>query len=109
MQRYQSKLPSASTHALGVLGRLMRAFPARAVAETEIVADAVQQSRPVVARKPISTSTGPQGLLTLIENWIWRQQQQERDRYLAAATDRADLEARMRVLEMREARDYRPF
>ena len=109
MQRHQSNPPSASNHAIGVLGRLMRAFPARAVADANDVVDALQQPKSAVARTPISTATGPQGVLARLEAWIWRQQQRDREAYLADATDIADLEARMRVLELRQIRNQRPF
>ncbi len=109
MQRHQSNPPSASTHAVGVLGRLMRAFPARAVAHAGDVVDALQQSKPAAVSAPVSTSTGPQGVLARLESWIWRQQQRDREAYLANATDIADLEARMRTLELRQIRNQRPF
>ena len=115
MQRHHSKLPSASSHALGVVGRLMRAFPARAVVDAGDVVDAMQH--PVApAEKAAPAAVGPQlvtprnqGLLGRLETWIWRQQQREREAYLAEATDIADLEARMRVLELRQLRHHRPF
>lgn len=109
MQRHHSNLPSASSHALGVLGRLMRAFPARAVVDVGDVVDAAQHSATPVAVGPQLLTPRHQGLLGRLESWIWRQQQRDREAYLAEATDIADLEARMRVLEMRQLRHHRPF
>ena len=109
MQRHHSNPPSASHHAIGVLGRLMRAFPARAVVDAGDVVDAMQQSAAPVAVGPQLVTPRHQGLLGRLETWIWRQQQREREAYLAEATDIADLEARMRVLELRQLRNHRPF
>ena len=109
MQRHHSNPPSESTHALGVLGRLMRAFPARAVADFDDLADATQQTQPTVANEHRTVAKPPRGLLARIESWVWRQQQRERETYLAEATDVADLEARMRVIDNRQARNQVPF
>ena len=63
MQRHHSNLPSASSHALGVLGRLMRAFPARAVVDVGDVVDAAQHSATPVAVGPQLLTPRHQGLL----------------------------------------------
>ena len=107
MQRHHRNPPSASSHAIGVLGRLMRAFPARAVADAGDIVDIVQQPSTPVAAKPHFNPAGSVGLLGWLESWIWRQQQREREAYLAEATDIADLEARMRILEIRQLRHHR--
>ena len=106
MSRHYSNTPSESTHAIGVLGRLMRAFPARAVAEVDEVVDLKPQATQPVASKPVESFSARGGLLARLESWIWRQQQREREAYLAEATDIADLEARMRVLEVRRLRNH---
>jgi len=109
MQRHHRNPPSATNHAVGVLGRLMRAFPARTVVDADVVVDAAQQSRVPVAPQPQVGISARVGLLGRLESWIWRQQQRERESYLADATDIADLEARMRVLEIRQLRNHRTF
>lgn len=38
-------------------------------------------------------------LLERLDRWFWRQQQREREAYLAKAQDLADLEARIKALE----------
>jgi len=41
-----------------------------------------------------------------LDNWFWRQQQRQREAYLAQATDIFDLEERMRRLERSGGRSY---
>lgn len=105
----QRNLPSASSHAEGVLGRLMRAFPARSMAEVDEVVASKEQTATAAAPTVAQDANASRGFFARIENWIWRQQQREREAYLADATDIADLEARMRVLEHRKARLHTPF
>ena len=39
------------------------------------------------------------GLLDRLDHWFWKREQEEREAYLAAATDIHDLEVRIRSLE----------
>lgn len=109
MQRHHRNPLSATNHAVGVLGRLMRAFPARTVVDADVAVDAVQQPAAVVRPLVQDNLSNRAGLLGRLESWIWRQQQRERESYLAEATDIADLEARMRVLEIRQLRNHSTF
>ncbi|MGE0312382.1 MAG: DUF3563 family protein [Lautropia sp.] len=89
------EIHSPSARAEGVLGRLMRAFPARVLVADDVAPAAVAPA-PVSRARPDATSTG---LLARLDAWLWRLQQRETEAWLAQATDTADLESRMRSLE----------
>ena len=107
MQRHYSNPSSESTLALGVLGRLMRAFPARAVVGA--AGEAEQQTGSTVVNTPRNETRPAQGLLGRIESWIWRLEQRENEAYLAEASGPTDLEARIRALDHLRARKHIPF
>ncbi len=88
---HQTLAPSSRVE--GVLGRLIRAFPARVLAADDVIAPAPQRTH-APAR-----DASRAGLLARFDAWLWRMQQRETDAWLGQAKDTADLEFRMRTLE----------
>jgi hypothetical protein len=98
-----------SSYPEGILGRLIRAFPARTLAEAdaEVTPTFVSQTTPVAAslqQNPVRRSW-----VERFDNWLWRLEQREREAYLAGAGDVTELEARMRALEYRRSRSGYPI
>ncbi len=99
-----------SSYPEGVLGRLMRAFPARTLSEADAQdpierAPAADASVAAERREPAT----PKAFLARLDAWLWRRQQQEREAYLSGASDVTELEARMRQLEARRSRSGQPI
>jgi Protein of unknown function (DUF3563) len=101
----------------GVLGRLVRALPARALPEPADRTDAVASDPAALATVPStvpSTTAEPfypleYGLFAQIENWLWTWRQRDTERYLSQARDLCDLESRMRDLDRHHDRPYYTF
>lgn len=87
--------PSASTRTEGVLGRLMRAFPARVLVAEDLSADPIAP----VSRSAAASAAPRPSLLGRLDAWLWRQQQRETEAWLGQAKDASELEQRMRLLE----------
>ncbi len=93
----------------GLLGRLIRAFPARSMAEAdaEVAVDLRPNDTAIVPAErqaPVNRSW-----FERFDNWLWRLEQREREAYLADAGDITELEARMRTLEHRRSRSGYPL
>ena len=52
-----------------------------------------------VRTQPAKPKAPAAGLLDRLDHWFWRQEQRQREAYLAQASDIYDLERRMRHLE----------
>jgi hypothetical protein len=84
----------------GVLGRLMRAFPARTLSEADALEAVVPAPATVTGvvveqrKSPI-----PDGLVARLDAWLWRRHRHEREAYLSGARAVAEIEARMRRFE----------
>jgi len=60
----------------------------------------------IPATAPARASAPSLGLFERIDAWLWRRQQRDVEAYLARATDRCDLEARVRSLGRQSPNPY---
>ena len=89
--------PSPSTRVEGLLGRLMRAFPARVLAAQDLAVGERILTAPATIVPPKA------GLLARVDAWLWRLQQRETEAWLGQSKDASELEYRMRTLERGDA------
>lgn len=114
VNRYPLAL-SASDRAEGVLGRLIRALPARSLPDAGGVDAAGAPVATGAARSagsaPGAVDTLPfeQGLFARVERWLWAQRQRDTEAYLARSVDMCDLESRMRELDRHADKAYFTF
>lgn len=63
-------------------------------------------SKSASRRAPPPVTAAKQGWLERLDGWLWRQEQKDREDYLAGSGDRFELERRMEALEHGTAARY---
>lgn len=98
-----------SSYPEGILGRLIRAFPARTLVEADAEVTPSFVSEATLDAASVQHGAAGRGWIERLDNWLWRLEQREREAYLAGAGDVTELEARMRALEYRRSRSGYPI